>query len=79
MKKSTKKQPAKKRGRPAKHEITLHNYELTPVIHTKKDTEIEALAAVISIFDNWDEDQKTRNIRFLASKYWEYLNNGAKI
>jgi hypothetical protein len=39
-----------------------------------KDMELSELAQIISIFGNWTDDQKTRNIRFLASKYWDYLN-----
>jgi hypothetical protein len=39
------------------------------------DMEIKELAQVVSIFGNWNDDQKTRNIRFLASKYWDYLKD----
>jgi len=55
----------------------LENIQLLepPMQAVKRDTEIQELTAVVSIFDNWTDDQKTRNIRFLASKYWEYLKD----
>lgn len=85
------KQPVKKRA--YKKKANLLSKEKTDFTNTdssgwlplpeinaiKKDTEIQELAAVVSIFDNWTEDQKTRIIRFLASKYWEYLKDSTII
>lgn len=82
-----KKQPAKKRGRPVKKKVSPKNHDLSiseidsaggwePVpVNNKPDTEIESLATICSIMDNFDPDQKTRNIRFLASRYWDYLKD----
>ncbi len=86
MAKAVKKQPAKKRvnKKSSSRDIFTNKdssgwVPLTEQIEIKKDTEIRELAAVISIFDNWSDDQKTRNIRFLASKYWEYLKDSTII
>jgi len=84
MPKAAKKQPAKKRPY-KKRAAKLTEVHLNPVfiepnpVSNGKDMELAELTQIISIFSNWDDDQKTRNIRFLASKYWEYLNNGSKI
>lgn len=85
MPKGIKKQPAKKRAYNKKTTVlpkentvfsNTDSSEWVPELKTsQKDTELQELAAIISIFGNWTEDQKTRNIRFLASKYWEYLKN----
>jgi hypothetical protein len=40
---------------------------------TKKDTEVESLALICSIFDGWSEDQKRRNLTYLASRYYDFL------
>lgn len=89
MSKETKKQPAKKRvyiKRSAKWDnndnpVTFKRTDFEgPVIPAPKaDSEIQDLTAIISIFDNWTEDQRIRNIRFLASKYWEYLKDSTII
>lgn len=84
MKNAAKKQPRKKRvyvkkkASPKWVEEDSRNYD-KPKEPLKKDTELEELAAVVSIFDNWNGDQKTRNIRFLASKYWDYLKDSSII
>lgn len=44
-----------------------------PVSDPKKDNEIELLAAIISIFDNWDHEQKQRNLKYLASRYYDFM------
>ena len=85
----SKKLPAKKRASKKSstkwtkedHKKAIQNIQLVEpdFMPTKKDTEFEELAAVISIFSNWSEDQKIRNIRFLASKYWEYLKDSTII
>lgn len=89
MQKATKKQPAKKRAykktsakwtkKDSKKAIENIQFVEPSFPITKKDSELQELAAVVSIFDNWTEDQKTRNIRFLASKYWEYLKDSSII
>jgi hypothetical protein len=38
-----------------------------------KDNEIELLAAIISIFDNWDTEQRSRNLKYIASRYYDFL------
>lgn len=40
----------------------------------EKDNEIEILALVCSVVENWDESQKRRNLQFLFSKYGKYIN-----
>lgn len=84
-----KKQPAKKRAYVKKSakwtkedsRKAIENIELLEPVQpmVKKDTELQELAAIISIFGNWSDDQKIRNIRFLASKYWEYLKDSTII
>lgn len=36
------------------------------------DSEILQLGTVISIIDNWSDAQKSRNLRFINSKYEEF-------
>jgi hypothetical protein len=80
----SKKQPAKKKkvGRPVKksarkkkqpREVTLSNYQMVPVVATNKDTEVESLAAICSIFDNWSTEQKERNLKYLCGRYYDFL------
>lgn len=37
------------------------------------DTELKTLALICSVLDNWTPEQKGRNLRFINSKYSEYL------
>lgn len=39
------------------------------------DSEILQLGTIINIMDNWNDAQKLRNLRFLNSKYENFLNN----
>jgi hypothetical protein len=84
MQKSAKKKPAKKKkaGRPAKKKArktrtpkgaTSSGYEMVPVVATNKDTEVESLAAICSIFDNWNNEQKQRNLKYLCGRYYDFL------
>lgn len=40
----------------------------------EKDNELELLALMCSVVDNWDDSQKKRNLQFLFSKYDKYIN-----
>jgi len=73
----SKNKPAKKRTyKKSASPIQLLPPEPKP---EKRDMEVAELTQIISIFSNWNDDQKTRNIRFLASKYWEYLKDSTII
>jgi len=37
------------------------------------DSELKELLAVISIFENWTIDQRSRNLKYLASRYYDFL------
>lgn len=81
----SKKQSAKKKkiGRPVKKaakkkmaqvkEVNLANYQMVSVVATNKDTEVESLAAICSIFDNWSTEQKQRNLKYLCGRYYDFL------
>jgi len=79
----SKKQPAKKRSYKkrsnlAKKEKTIianaDSSELVPLLKpAKRDTEIQELAAICSIIENWNEDQKTRNLTFILSRYKDHI------
>lgn len=56
---ATKKQPAKKKSSTKKT--------------TKKNNEVELLDTIIKIFDSWDSEQRSRNLKYLASKYYDFL------
>lgn len=49
------------------------NSNLIPVKLTNKDTEVESLAAICSIFDNWNEEQKRRNLTYLCGRYYDFM------
>jgi hypothetical protein len=42
-------------------------------INPKKDTEVESLALICSIFDNWNQEQKTRHLKYLFGRYYDFL------
>lgn len=72
----SKKQPAKKRAYKKRKNLAPvknGNIELVPVKLTNKDTEVESLAAICSIFDNWDEEQKRRNLTYLCGRYYDFM------
>lgn len=72
----SKKQPAKKRAYKKRKNLAPEkngNIELVPVKLTNKDTEVESLAAICSIFDNWNEDQKRRNLTYLCGRYYDFM------
>lgn len=80
---ANKKQPAKKRAYVKKSakwtkgdaRNAIHNIELLewPKSAANKDTEVESLAAICSIFDNWNEDQKRRNLTYLCGRYYDFM------
>jgi len=81
-----KKQPAKKRGRPAKqkatkymsgeNEVTVTNTDpsgwVMEVKSPKRDTEVASLAAICSILDNWTPEQRKRNLEYICGKYYDF-------
>lgn len=76
--KSTKKQPAKKRPYKKRTNLTkIKNNDLselaTPIKVTNKDTEVESLALICSIFDNWNHEQKQRNLKYLCGRYYDFM------
>lgn len=74
--KQSKKQPAKKRAYKKRKNISQpqkDKLELVPVKITNKDTEVESLAAICSIFYNWDEEQKRRNLTYLCGRYYDFM------
>lgn len=76
MPKGIKKQPVKKRAYKKRKNLAPvknGNIELVPVKLTNKDTEVESLAAICSIFDNWDEEQKRRNLTYLCGRYYDFM------
>lgn len=56
---ATKKKPAKKKS--------------STKTATLKDNEVGLLATIIKIFDSWDSEQRSRNLKYLASKYYDFL------
>ncbi len=38
-----------------------------------KDMETAELAQVISIFGNWTNEQKQRNLKYLCARYYDFL------
>lgn len=39
----------------------------------EKDNELELLALMCSVIENWTPEQRRRNLSFLADKYSEYI------
>lgn len=78
-----KKLPAKKRAYKKKSpkwtledtKNTIRNIELLelPKPTANKDTEVESLAAICSIFDNWNDEQKRRNLTYLCGRYYDFM------
>lgn len=71
-----KEQPTKKRAYKKRKNIVPKEKQsngLLPVKITNKDTEVESLAAICSIFDNWNEDQKRRNLTYLCGRYYDFM------
>lgn len=68
---ANKKQPVKKRAYKKKADKwALVAPELKPA---EKDMEIAELAQVISIFSNWNHEQKQRNLKYLCAKFYDFL------
>lgn len=42
-------------------------------VEPEKDLEIELLATLCSVIDNWTPEQRRRNLTFITSKYSEYI------
>lgn len=66
---ANKKQPAKKRAYKKRAAKLVPPEPLQP----DKDNEVMLLATIISIFDNWSHEQKQRNLKYLASRYYDFL------
>lgn len=83
MPKATKKQPAKKRAYVKKSakwtkedsRKAIQGIELLdlPKPISKKDTEVESLVAICSIFDNWSHEQKQRNLKYICGRHYDFL------
>lgn len=82
----SKKQPAKKRAYVKKaakwtsedHKKAIQNIDLllTPPLNAPKpgpDNELKELLQVISIFDNWNSDQRSRNLKYIVSRYYDFM------
>lgn len=79
----SKKQPAKKRAyvkksaKWTKGDSTrdIEDIQLFEPVRSivKKDTELQVLVAMCSTIENWSDEQKTRNLTFIFSKYKDYL------
>jgi hypothetical protein len=64
----------KKKQQPVKRAYTKKAILVPPAPpEPDKDNEVELLAAIISIFDNWDSEQRSRNLKYLASRYYDFL------
>jgi len=77
-----KKQPAKKRAYVKKstkwtkedHKKAISNLQFVePAKITSKDTEVESLALICSIFDNWTMEQKQRNLKYIVGRYYDFM------
>lgn len=73
---NTKKNPAKKRAyKKRKNLLPLveeRTPELVPVKVTNKDTEVECLATICSILDNFNPDQRKRTLEYICGKYYDF-------
>lgn len=75
---ANKKQPAKKiayKKRKNISRIEIESKGLAPAKVTNKDTEVELLClkTICSIFDNWNEEQKRRNLTYLCGLYYDFM------
>jgi hypothetical protein len=54
---------------------SIRNLEwVEPIQKTdKKDMEIAELTQICSIFTNWTADQKSRNLKYLCAKFYDFL------
>lgn len=71
-----KKQQLVKRKYVKKRKETVDSIGLLPPptpIQPKKDNELKELLQIISIFDNWDAEQRSRNLKYIASRYYDFL------
>jgi hypothetical protein len=68
--KSTKKQPVK-----IKYTKKKDKWSLVPPEPKQpaKDMETAELAQIISIFGNWTNEQKQRNLKYLCARYYDFL------
>jgi hypothetical protein len=68
-----KKKAAKKRAYNRKPKTDIIENVRFPIVVQKKDTEIEELAALCSIMDNFTTEQKQRVLKFLCGRYYDFL------
>lgn len=49
--------------------------KLVPILNkdTPKDNEVDLLMAIIIIFENWDNEQRSRALKYLASRYYDFM------
>lgn len=82
--KQGKKQPAKKRAYVKKsakwtnndHKEAIQKIDLLLTPAPKQptpDNELKELLQIISIFDNWDSDQRSRNLKYIVSRYYDFM------
>jgi hypothetical protein len=85
VKKGTKRGPYKKKWTNEDHKQAIQNLKLLepdillpnkqiPVKEVLFDEELEQLRTVCNIFNNWTDEQKLRNIRFIVSKFNGYFD-----
>lgn len=71
-----KKQPAKKKAygkRKYTPPVEAEIKEFVSLKSTNKDTEIEQLAAICSMMDNFNLEQKQRILKFLCGRYYDFM------
>lgn len=68
-----KKKAAKKRTNNGKPKADIIENVRFPIVVQKKDTEIEELAALCSIMDNFTPEQKQRVLKFLCGRYYDFM------
>lgn len=83
MKKNKKQQPVKrvyvKKSAKWKHKDSansISNIELLPTPTEpapQKDTEVQSLAAICSLMDNFNPEQKQRVLKFLCGRYYDFM------
>jgi hypothetical protein len=57
-----------------KNQFDLPDTKQIPVKEVLFDEELEQLRTVCNIFNNWTDEQKLRNIRFIVSKFNGYFD-----
>lgn len=71
MNKKQKKQPVKRKYTKRATKNSIKNLELVEPEH--KDKETAELAQIIHIFEGWAMEQKQRNLKYLCSRFYDFL------